>query len=155
MGMVLTHDITEIKQKEFKGRTFKKGHIVGQEDIGHLPRLGKEHFFVLTIAEDEMHEDDAAYALATALMGEGVRIEGEPKEGKIDIIADRDGLLKINRIALTPQQGGAGKEIKRKLEVQLIKQNSILDFLSSLGFKPARVVGDKAWYIPDCGSTCE
>jgi len=34
-----------------------------------------------------MHEDDAAYALANALIGEGVRIKGEPREGKITIIA--------------------------------------------------------------------
>jgi len=100
VGMVLAHDVTEIRQGEFKGRAFKKGHIVRQEDIGHLQRLGKEHLFVIDIAEDEMHEDDAAYALASALMGEGVKIEGEPKEGKINIIADRDGLLKIDKQAL-------------------------------------------------------
>jgi molybdenum cofactor synthesis domain-containing protein len=100
VGMVLAHDITEIRKDDFKGRAFKKGHIIRQEDISHLQRLGKEHLFVINIAEDEMHEDDAAYALANALMGEGVKMEGEPKEGKINIIADRDGLLKIDRDAL-------------------------------------------------------
>ena len=33
-------------------------------------------------------------------MGEGVAIKDEPKEGKISIIAERDGLLKIDRNAL-------------------------------------------------------
>ena len=47
-----------------------------------------------------MHEDDAAYAIAKALMGAGVVIKGEPKEGKIDIIAARDGLLRVNKEAL-------------------------------------------------------
>jgi len=96
IGMVLAHDITEIRKDEFKGRAFKKGHIVSEEDIPHLQRLGKEHLFVLSIGDDEIHENDAAYALAEALIGAGVKMEGEPKEGKIDIIADRDGLLKIN-----------------------------------------------------------
>ncbi|GAB4413243.1 MAG: molybdopterin-binding protein [Thermodesulfovibrionales bacterium] len=100
VGMVLAHDITEIRKDEFKGRAFKKGHIVRQEDIHHLKRLGKEHLFVLSLSEDEMHEDDAAYALANALMGEGVKMQGKPKEGKINIIADRDGILKIDRDAL-------------------------------------------------------
>jgi len=100
VGTVLAHDITEIRPGEFKGRAFKKGHIVRQEDICHLQRLGKEHLFVLHIAEDEMHEDDAAYAIGKALMGDGVTMEGEPKEGKISIIAKRDGLLKIDRDAL-------------------------------------------------------
>ncbi|MDI6800896.1 MAG: molybdopterin-binding protein [Thermodesulfovibrionales bacterium] len=100
VGMVMAHDITEIRKEEFKGRAFKKGYIIKEDDVSHLQRLGKENLFVLNMADDEMHEDDAAYAMANALMGEGVKIEGEPKEGKINIIAERDGLLKINKEAL-------------------------------------------------------
>ncbi|MEE9523569.1 MAG: hypothetical protein V3V59_02340 [Thermodesulfovibrionales bacterium] len=100
VGMVLAHDITEIRKDEFKGRAFRKGHVVRTEDVCHLQRLGKEHLFVLNIGKDEVHENDAAYAFAKALMGEGVRIEGEPREGKINIVADRDGLLKIDKEAL-------------------------------------------------------
>ncbi|MEW6118225.1 MAG: molybdopterin-binding protein [Nitrospirota bacterium] len=100
IGTVLAHDITEIRPGEFKGRVFKKGHVIRQEDVCHLQRLGKEHLFVLNIADNEMHEDDAAYILSNALMGEGVKIKGEPKEGKINIIAERDGLLKITKDAL-------------------------------------------------------
>jgi molybdenum cofactor synthesis domain-containing protein len=100
VGTVLAHDITEIRPGEFKGRAFKKGHIIREEDVCHLQRLGKEHLFVLNIAEDEMHENDAAYVIARALMGDGVVIKGEPKEGKISIVAERDGLLKINKETL-------------------------------------------------------
>jgi molybdenum cofactor synthesis domain-containing protein len=100
VGTVLAHDITEIRLGEFKGRAFKKGHIIREEDVCHLQRLGKEHLFVLNIAEDEMHENDAAYVIARALMGDGVVIKGEPKEGKISIVAEWDGLLKINKEAL-------------------------------------------------------
>jgi hypothetical protein len=100
VGMVLAHDITEIRKDEFKGRAFKKGHVVREEDICHLQRLGKERLYVLSLGPDEMHEDEAAYAIAAALMGEGVEIEGKPREGKINIVAARDGLLKVNREAL-------------------------------------------------------
>jgi len=100
VGTVLAHDITEIRPGEFKGRVFKKGHVIRPEDVCHLQRLGKENLFVLNIGDDEMHEDDAAYALANALMGEGVEIKGGPKEGKIDIVAGRDGLLKVDEDAL-------------------------------------------------------
>ena len=100
VGTVLAHDITEVRPGEFKGRAFKKGHIVKEEDVCHLKRLGKENLFALNIAEDEMHEDDAAFALANAVIGEGAEIKGEPKEGKINIIALRDGLLKIDKDAL-------------------------------------------------------
>lgn len=100
VGTILVHDITEIRPGEFKGQAFKKGHIIREEDVCHLQRLGKEHLFVLQVADDEMHENDAAYAIARALMGDGVAIKGEPKEGKISIIAERDGLLKIHKDAL-------------------------------------------------------
>jgi molybdenum cofactor synthesis domain-containing protein len=100
VGMVLAHDITEIRKDEFKGPAFRKGHVVREEDICHLQRLGKEHLFVLQIGDDEMHEDDAARALAGALMGDGVTAKGEPREGKITIIAAKDGLLKVDTDAL-------------------------------------------------------
>jgi len=100
VGTILAHDITEIRPGEFKGRAFKKGHVIREEDVCRLQRLGKEQLFVLQVAEDEMHENDAAYAIAQALVGEGAAIKGEPTEGKISIIAERDGLLKIDRDAL-------------------------------------------------------
>ena len=100
VGTVLAHDITEIRPGEFKGRAFPKGHIIREEDVCHLQRLGKDNLFVLDIGQDEMHEDDAAYELAHALMGQGVRIKEAPKEGKISLIAEYDGLVRINKEAL-------------------------------------------------------
>jgi hypothetical protein len=100
VGTILAHDITEIRPGDFKGRAFRRGHVIREEDLCHMQRLGKEHLFILDVGPDEMHEDEAAHALAGALMGEGVRIEGEPKEGKIQILAGRNGLLKIDKDAL-------------------------------------------------------
>jgi hypothetical protein len=100
VGTILAHDITEIRPDEFKGRVFRKGHVIREEDVCHLQRLGKENLFVLNIAEDEMHEDEAAYEMAKALIGDGVKMKGEPREGKIDLIAGIDGLLKVKRDAL-------------------------------------------------------
>lgn len=97
VGMVLAHDITEIRPGEFKGRAFKKGHIVKKKDIGHLQRLGKENIFILETGKYEMHEDDAACAIAEALAGRGIRLDGKPREGKINLVAAKDGLLKVDR----------------------------------------------------------
>jgi hypothetical protein len=100
VGMVLAHDVTEIRKDEFKGPAFRKGHVIRQEDVCHLQRIGKERLFVLSLGPDEMHEDEAAVAIAKALMGEGVMIKGEPREGKIALVASRDGLLKVDVRAL-------------------------------------------------------
>jgi hypothetical protein len=101
IGLVLGHDITEIRKDEFKGRAFKKGHRIESADICHFQRLGKEHIFVLDIDENHLHENDAALALAKAFCGAGVGFQGEPKEGKLNLIAQRNGLLKVAVDALT------------------------------------------------------
>ena len=99
-GLILPHDITEIIPGEFKGRAFKKGHVVQEKDIEHLRRIGKEHLYLLEIKDDEIHENDAAIAMAIALAGKGVKMEGEPSEGKVNLIAGTDGLLKVKHRAL-------------------------------------------------------
>jgi hypothetical protein len=101
IGLVLGHDVTEIRKNEFKGRAFKKGHRIETADICHFQRLGKEHIFVLEIDENQLHENDAALAMAKAFCGAGVGFQGEPKEGKLNLIAQRDGLLKVAVDALT------------------------------------------------------
>ena len=97
VGMVLVHDITEVDpERGFKGRAFKKGHIIRPEDVEKLKKLGKEYIYVLELSEDEIHEDDAAKLLADALMGENLYRDEEPKEGKINIYSKVFGLFKVD-----------------------------------------------------------
>ncbi len=100
IGISLAHDITEIRPGEFKGRAFMKGHVITDEDIEHLKRLGKERIFVLDLSEDDVHEDDAATTIANALSGSGVKPNGPPNEGRISLVAERDGLFKVDKEAL-------------------------------------------------------
>lgn len=100
VGMVLPHDITEIVRDEFKGRAFKKGHIIRPEDVAHLRRLGKDHIYVLQLTAEEIHEDEAALLLAEALAGPGITFAREVVEGKMSLKAACDGILYINRDAL-------------------------------------------------------
>lgn len=99
IGMVLAHDLTKIVPGEFKGAAFKKGHTVTKEDIDSLKDMGKNHIFVLELLEDEIHEDDAALRISSAIGGEGLVFQG-PSEGKISIKSGGKGLLKINTEAL-------------------------------------------------------
>ncbi|HEX9714194.1 MAG TPA: molybdopterin-binding protein [Desulfurivibrionaceae bacterium] len=100
VGMVLPHDITEIRSEEFKGRAFRKGHIIRAEDIEHLKRLGKENIYVLELGSDDIHENEAAELMANALAGPGTSVSGEPVEGKLSLVAAHDGLLKVEVEAL-------------------------------------------------------
>lgn len=96
VGLVLAHDITEIVPGATKGPAFKKGHVVSEADIDHLARLGKQHLYVLSIAEHQMHENDAVARMAEALCGPGVEPAGPPAEGKINLIAAHDGLFDLD-----------------------------------------------------------
>jgi len=95
VGMVLCHDITKIVPGEFKGVAFKKGHIIQEEDVEKLLDLGKANIYVWESQEGQLHEDEAAIRLARAVAKNGLELT-EPKEGKVNLHAAQEGLLKIN-----------------------------------------------------------
>jgi len=95
IGKALEHDITEIVPGGFKGPAFKRGHIVQPYDVERLRDLGKENITVLDLGPSMVHEDDAARRLATATAGTGIAMS-TPSEGKVNLIAQQDGLLKID-----------------------------------------------------------
>ena len=95
--MVLPHDMTEIIPGEKKGPTFKKGHVIKDSDIPHLQRMGKNHIYVLELSGDELHEDEAALAMAQAIAGPGIEYDSQPSEGKVGFRAEAEGLLRVDR----------------------------------------------------------
>ena len=95
VGHVLCHDITVIVKDVKKGVAFKKGHIVREEDIPELLKLGKEHLYVWEKDESMLHEDEAAEILRELCMGENMK-PSAPSEGKIELTATCDGLLSID-----------------------------------------------------------
>ncbi|QYR20842.1 molybdopterin-binding protein [Paenibacillus sp. sptzw28] len=87
IGLRLAHDLTQIIPGQFKGRLFKKGHIVTESDIPKLLDIGKEHIYIMELDESELHEDDAALRMALALQGDGMKLT-EPHEGKVAVKSD-------------------------------------------------------------------
>ncbi len=104
VGMVLCHDVTEIVPGKFKGRAFRKGRIIQPEDIPKLLDIGKRHLYVLDLSNGLLHEDAAALRIARAAVGCGITLT-EPSEGKVNLIAAFDGLLKVDSDALLEVNG--------------------------------------------------
>lgn len=96
VGSVLCQDITQIIPGVIKDAVFRKGHVVTEEDIPVLLSVGKEHLYVWEKQEGMLHENEAAEILRHVCQGAHMEAT-EPKEGKIELIAETDGLLKINR----------------------------------------------------------
>ena len=95
VGQVLCHDITQIIKGVTKDAVFRKGHVVTEEDIPVLLSVGKDHLYIWEKDEKMLHENDAAQILYDICKNEHMR-PSEIKEGKIELIAECDGLLKVD-----------------------------------------------------------
>lgn len=96
VGQVLCHDITQIIPGVKKDAVFRKGHIITEKDIPVLLSVGKEHVYVWEKEEGMLHENEAAEILFGLCRGKYMH-GTDVKEGKIELIADCDGVLKIER----------------------------------------------------------
>ena len=95
VGQVLCHDMTQIIKDVKDGPAFRKGHIVREEDIPVLLSMGKETLYIWEKQPGMLHENEAAQILYDICNNE--HMTGTPaKEGKIELIADIDGLFKVN-----------------------------------------------------------
>ena len=96
VGQILCHDITQIIKGVTKDAVFRKGHVIREEDIPVLLSVGKDTIYIWENNENMLHENDAAQILYDICKSDYMR-PSEVKEGKIEVIADCDGVLKINR----------------------------------------------------------
>jgi hypothetical protein len=99
VGQVLCHDMTQIIRGVTKDAVFRKGHIITEEDIPVLLSIGKEHIYVWENDETMLHENEGADVLRAVCQNAHMKATA-PKEGKISLQAEVNGVLKINRKAL-------------------------------------------------------
>lgn len=95
VGHVLCHDITRIVKDVVKDTPFRKGHVVTEEDIPVLLSLGKEHLYIWEKKEGMLHENEAAEILFDICKNDNMS-GTEIREGKIELIADIDGLFRVD-----------------------------------------------------------
>jgi len=99
VGMILCHDLTKIVPGEFKGVAFKKGHIITEEDVSQLLDMGKRSIYVWEMQEGILHENEAGERMARAAAGKEITFT-DPSEGKVNLLAKCNGLLKVKYTAL-------------------------------------------------------
>lgn len=99
VGRRVLHDMTRIIPEKEKGAAFQRGQTITAGDVCRLQQMGRLNVYV---EEDKMHdpewvhEDEAAIAFAGAMAGDGVSFSDTPREGKVNLKADRNGLLVID-----------------------------------------------------------
>ena len=95
VGQILCHDITQIIRGVTKDAVFRKGHVIREEDIPVLLSVGKDHIYIWENNENMLHENDAAQILYDICKNDHMR-PSEVKEGKIELIAECDGLFQVD-----------------------------------------------------------
>ena len=95
VGQVLCHDMTQIIRGVTKDAVFRKGHVITKEDIPVLLSIGKEHIYVWEKDDSMLHENEGAEILRRLCQNEHMRAT-EPKEGKISLLAECPGVLKVD-----------------------------------------------------------
>ena len=99
VGQILCHDITQIIKGVTKDVVFNKGHVIKEEDIPVLLSVGKDHIYIWENDESMLHENEAAEILRAICMGNNI-YASTPKEGKIELFSETDGILMIDNTRL-------------------------------------------------------
>ena len=155
VGKTAAHDMTRIEPGAFKGPEFKAGQRISVGDICRLQQMGRFHVAVVEDAPDAgdlVHENDVAEAFARRMAGPGVTYKLPPHEGKIDFIAEREGLFSVNaermfrfnmlpEIMVASRQDatvvGEGARLAGTRAIPLyISRSRLGEALSALGEKP-------------------
>lgn len=95
IGSHLLHDIVKISKVE-KGTEFYKGHVIQKEDIEKLKAIGKTHLYLEEnnrFIKEYKHENEVALGFASTMKGQGVLANNISQQGKVNFIAEYDGIL--------------------------------------------------------------
>lgn len=104
LGRHALHDMTEIIPGRDKGPRFIKDQVMGAGDLCRLHQMGRNNVYLAednAVGPEWVHENEATVAFARAMAGEGVDFATPPKEGKINLVAARPGLLMVEEARLT------------------------------------------------------
>ena len=100
VGRHALNDMTRIIPGREKGPAFRRGQQLSAGDVCRLQQMGRGRVYTIENTEPDsawIHEDEAALAFAAAMAGEGVTYTEKPSEGKADFMAERKGLLTIDK----------------------------------------------------------
>ena len=98
-GYHALHDMTQIIPGKEKGPAFKRNQLISTGDVCRLQKMGRQSIYVSEANPEDsdwVHEDEAANALAGAMAGDGVTCSDHPREGKVTLMAARDGLFHVD-----------------------------------------------------------
>jgi len=114
-GAILAHSLG------LPGGTLKKGIVLGPREIARLREAGMAEVTVARLDGDDVHEDEAARAVAEALGGEGVTLE-RAFTGRANLFAGRAGVLRV-----LPEAVRAANSVDEAITVATLPQHAAVE----------------------------
>jgi molybdopterin biosynthesis enzyme len=90
-GTILMHNVADAEGR----RILRKGVLLTEEHVTKLAELDRPRVPVAVLEEDDVHEDEAALALARALQTAELHLS-RPTGGRVNLRAQVDGVLKVD-----------------------------------------------------------
>ena len=151
VGRKALHDMTEVLPGVSKDAMFRRGQTITAGDLCRLQRMGRMEVFVA--GEDGpdseyVHEDDAASALAGALCESGALVQaGPPREGKITLLAARDGLFRVDVERLAALNALSDVALSVRHNGSLVKEGEAVGGVRAIPLHLHRSVLDQALHL--------
>jgi molybdenum cofactor cytidylyltransferase len=130
-GTILMHNVAGTDGK----RTLKKGIRLGKEHLAQLAESGRSSVDVAVLEVDDVHEDDAAVALAEAMRTEDLFLS-RPAGGRINLRATVDGLLQVDAGRLLEVNMLAGFALATRRQYTVVGPNQETDNVGTLKIVP-------------------
>lgn len=128
VGGILIHNIPDAQGH----KAFAKGHQVTEADIAKLLELGKTEVYVGMLEDGDVRENDAATRIAIAVAGKNVE-QSAVSGGRINLMADRRGVLEINSHALTQVNSISGVTVATVPAHRPVEANKIIATIKTIG----------------------
>jgi molybdenum cofactor cytidylyltransferase len=134
LGTILMHNVADAEGK----RTLKKGIRLTEEHLTQLAEMGRATVDVAVLEADDVHEDDAAVALAGAMQTEEMSFS-RPTGGRVNLRCKVDGLLEVDAGRLLEVNMLPGFALATRRQHTVVGPNQETDNIATLKIVPYAV----------------
>ena len=134
LGTILMHNAADAAGT----RSLKKGTRLTEEHLAQLAGMGRTTVDVAVLEADDVHEDEAAVTLATALQTDDLHLS-RPAGGRVNLRARCDGLLEVDADRLLELNMIAGITLGTRRQHTVVGPNQETDNIGTLKIIPFAV----------------
>lgn len=134
LGTILMHNVAD----DTGSKVLKKGTRLTEEHLAQLTEMGRAAVDVAVLEEGDIHEDEAALSLATALKSEHLTLS-RPSGGRVNLRAQVDGLLEVDADRLLELNMLPGIGLGTRRQHAVVGPNQETDNVATLKIIPFAV----------------